>query len=309
MRGSKFPREMGLKRNYIYSVDEFDLTQDCYSSIFSLDQLSTDSLDTIYFDIDAHRGENLEDKFNEFKNKLNDAGISDITRIYFTGRGIAVYFDFLKPIKIGIYPTSVKYFVDYLGIRKILDVSVVGDVRRVARIPYSYNSKASRYMVRVSKDMSVDEMIEFSENKVIDDNRCWYQGKLFDFNKYTQEIEFYIQKTSEKIYGKHVERYEYPLCVKKGINDLLETGELDHVERLHVFSFLILNGEEGFSRKILTTAGDYDPAITEAQIKSIKDHNGYIYSCDNVPESICTYKNKRECPYYPNLNYLFKERK
>ncbi len=304
MRTSFFPRETGFGRKVVNSVYELDLTTDCYMSLFSYDQLSQGSLDTMYLDIDGHDGSDPYPKFVAVKNALEDLRIP-LSRAYFTGRGFAIYLDFEKPLNSMEYKKACQYVVTKLGVKHLLDPSVIGNLRGMGRVPSSFNTKGNRYMVQIDPSDSSENILNNSVNNIQTNNF----GGYFDIQKFLNEMGFNYNNVSNKIITTNVKpvlnSYEYPPCINKAINDILKTGELDHVERIHLGSFLILNGEEQKLWDILRVANDFKESISANQIDSIKRHGGYSRACKNVPETICPYKDKRECLFNPNLFSIF----
>lgn len=310
MRNSYFPREFGLFRNIIYSIDDIVGESDIYLSIHSLNQKVRDEFDTMYIDIDAHsEKDDLKQKYSKFIKSLEKYSIPLPTRLYYSGRGVAAYFDFDEPVSGAFYKLACRFLISKLGLKEVVDPSVIGDFNRMARVPGFINSKSSSYMVSVDPNFAVEDMRIASQNNVF----VRYRGRRINFKKLVTEFGFEEDKIFtfrpeiEVNFEKFTEQ-EYPPCIKRAINDIVETGELDHVERVHLASFLLKNGERNKAEGIFSLAGDYNYSYTKYQLDYIQSHGGYLYSCNSVPSSICPYDNKSQCIYYPSIQHSFDAR-
>lgn len=277
-------REFGLTRKVIGGYNAIPSVwkgTDEYAAVFSCEQIAKGIFDTILMDIDAHvEGHSWRDK----KQQVIDKAERPPSREYETGRGAHLYWDLEEPITgAGRYKQAVTALVKRWGIKDLVDPRVVGDVRRMARLPSSVNSKSGLTMIRVSPD-------EFKKVKVVVDDLIHVEEQNF----------------GPVIKAQHVfSEGEYPPCVRKGIQVMMETGELDHSERLHVFSFLVGNGEKQKGWELLKNyAGDFDAGISAYQLGYIERKPLKPSKCVNVPDDICPYAqgNKRECVYWPSIN-------
>ncbi len=313
MRDSFFPRTYGyfdingfFHRDKIISFEPISTVRDSYLSLFSEEQIEKEMLDTFYLDIDAHNGESLEDRRATVLDAFVDLGINLFTRCYYTGRGFAYFLDFTEPVSSSYFKKASRYLIGYLELGDVVDVSVIGDYNRMARVPSTFNTKSNSWMVEIPQDISIRTAKENSTNKI---HKFW-RGNKVNFKKLMAEIGF-KEETEEKKrnitkFGK-IPETEYPPCIQKSINDLFLTGELDHRERIHFASFMIMNEEKDKAHEIIKTAGDYKESITSYQLDYLEKKPA-MFSCKNVPKTICPFAGEEEmkkCPYFPDIMITF----
>jgi hypothetical protein len=269
---------------------------DEYAAIFSRQQIDAGKFDTILFDIDAHDGEDWHSKVQQVLSKVDVKP----SRVYATGRGAHVYFDLETPVEgVGKYKQVVGALVKKWGIKELIDERVIGDVRRMARLPMSKNSKGG-YMVRLpveAIDIPVGgepETLAYEEPRTVVVVIGEAKGTEQKFGPVLGVKNLYSEA-------------EYPPCIRAGIKQLKDTGELDHAQRLHVFSYLVGNDEMDKAYNILKTwARDFNSGISTYQLNYLaKGHDGHPvkpFKCANVPADLCPYVNQRECVYWPSVN-------
>lgn len=300
-RGDNGPREFGLTRRVVVGYDgvkEKWTGTDEYAAVFSSEQIKSGTFDTILMDIDAHNGEDWTIKA---KDVLSRCTIPP-TRVYVTGRGAHFYWDLDEPVKgAGRYKQVVSALVKIWGIKELVDAHVVGDVRRVARLPMSVNSKNGGWAVRVPKEILDASDIRVSAS--IETLVTEAPGKITLIVGETEEA----QKTfPPQLNGgaQHIfKESEYPPCIRIAIKQMMDTGELDHMQRLHLFSFLVQNDEMQKGWELLKNyAGDFNPSISEYQLNNLAQKEHRPYKCGNVPKDLCPYAQQRECVYYPSIN-------
>lgn len=301
-----FPREYSLKRRVVKSFDEIKDSWtgvDEYLSVFNAEQVGKEVFDTIFFDID--RG------YKEYLELVRLLGLMP-SRLYYSGRGYHVYYDLVSSIEgKERYKAIVKEIVDKYRLENIVDRAVIGDVRRMARVPFSINSKTGRYMIMLRSDAvySEDRIIRLATVgafEIFDSGRKY---SLSDFGISLGEVGRVERNSVSNMQNSGavvLKSQEYPDCIKNAIALLQETGELDHVERLTLAMFMIRNGEANKLYELLKAyAKDFKEGYTRYQINYIRNRNLKIYKCSNIPDTICPYKNKKECPFYPSLNIVF----
>jgi hypothetical protein len=299
-REFKIPRRPGdgfdwLKANWA-GVDE-------YAAVFSDQQINGSSFDTILMDVDAHaEGECWQTKVKELLGKCEVPP----SRLYTTGRGAHLYWDLESPIEgTGRYKQVVASLVKKWDIGKLVDSHVVGDVRRMARLPMSKNSKGG-YMVRIDEsaiDEPLDNMMVFlNAGGVAVETLTAKEPRTVVIvvgESKDAEREFSPSPAAQHLY----EESAYPPCIRVGIKTMMQTGELDHTERLHLFSFLVQNGEKQKGWNLLKDyAGDFNPAISEYQLGYIERMNLNPFKCSRVPNTVCPYVERRDCAYWPSIS-------
>jgi hypothetical protein len=295
-------REFGLRRvpgNGYDGLKERWTGVDEYAAIFSREQIAKAEYDTIGMDVDAHNGEDWRVKARMILSRVS----IQPSRLYVTGRGVHMYWDLEVPIHgTGLYKQVVAAIVCKWGIRDLVDTHVVGDVRRVMRLPGSRNSKGGVCM-RVD---GLDGFWDPNLSQELPDSLA---------TKDPEKVEITIHEAAGVAEGmertfapnpeaKHVfNESAYPPCIRVGIKTMMETGELDHQERLHLFSFLVQNDEQQKGWNLLKEyAGDFNAGISEYQLNYLREKNMNPFKCANVPMTICPYANKRDCVYWPSIS-------
>lgn len=303
-RGDVIPREYGLTRTIVNDIMDIGVLPDSYLSVFSMNQLGMDEFDTMFVDIDSHHGEDLHKNYTAVLDAFNRLKMKP-TRTYFTGRGVHLYYDLYQPIRgKELYKTGCRNIIDYLEIKDNVDLSVIGNVRGMARIPNTLNTKSDSYMIMVNPEMDIEEMREFSKSNVKVD----YYGEnntskyILNFSKQSGQDGFSYE-TSRQV----LEESQYPPCVHQAIDKLKTTGYIGHTERVVLASFLWRNHEGAKFENIIKYADDYKPEITKSNFDSIKLVGGYNYACKNIPHTICPFIKQQSCVFYPNLNKVFND--
>lgn len=270
-------------------------------SIFNLRQRFYEEYDTIYLDIDGKKGDTPE-AFAKLKSVYSK--FPYISRCYYSGVGYHLFIDLIVNIKgMRSYKNYVRELVRKYKLEEFLDSSCIGDYSRVARVPNSINSKSGNKMILID----LNSIANSSSHEQL------LKGKIGVSRKFTfEELGLSpkdilvtetksVQKASvswEEKYGKN-----YPPCITNSINFLMEEGELNHNERLHLATFLINIGREDELREALKFANDYSEKITDYQIEYLKSREMVSFSCDRVEDDICSYVGRKKlCPFYPSVN-------
>ena len=168
---SNFPRDMGFpERRKVYNwwqyVRTIELNMHCnniYVALYSDNNIQKGLWDKLFFDVDAHDGSLPKahlDMLRLYDYIQSNYGVEP--RLYFTGHGFAVYFDF-EPVSIDKW--SVKVFgmdiIRKAGCKQV-DTTPLGDKRRISRIPYTYNLKTDdrRMCIPISVDWDLDTILD-----------------------------------------------------------------------------------------------------------------------------------------------------
>lgn len=297
-----YPREVGLKRRVV--EDEVDLYgylnenkwTDCYSAIFSNWQIVNREFDTIYLDIDCHDCVDFDEMFEKSYEKLCIVKEKiDVSRAYWTGRGFACYIDF-DLTHIENYGVAVRKLIEEKSLFEYVDRQVTGDIRRVARIPSTVNSKSGLKCVKIDVEASKDEILnsvkkgEHMEYDVVKNNDVVDILKKYDC-KDGKEKKVELKKCNLDV---------LPDCIKRGILKLAEHGELEHSWRVVIAIFLLKTwGYERTKKLFELFASDYDERKTEYQLKYIGNKGYKCYSCKKLKlMGICEYDDLKECAFY-----------
>ena len=294
------PREVKLYRQVVDGYQGLKALWsgvDEYAAIFSREQIERQEFDTIFTDIDAHvEGEDWMSKAETIFSKCD----IQPSRVYVTGRGGHAYWDLDEPIKgVGRYKQVAAAMMKKWGLTDLVDRHVVGDVRRMARLPMSMNSKGGCMLrvepsqIRTLKDSLTPDLETLTRQ--VPQTVHLVIGEVHDVD----EGHFTASPEARRIYSEA----EYAPCIKSGIKQMMETGELDHLERLHVFSYLVQNDEMEKGFEILRKyAGDFDAGISRYQLNYLATTRHKPFKCKNVPADLCPFDDKRECPYWPSVN-------
>ncbi|MEM0040335.1 MAG: hypothetical protein QXY20_07005 [Thermofilum sp.] len=265
-----------------------------YYAVRSLEDYFTDRWDRLFFDFDAHNEQidAIREHVLSFLSVLYLNGIEPF--IVFTGRGYHVYV-FLKH--------SVRLSIDSLrkqlmGMRfkyPSLDVSVLKDYP-TSRLPYTVNTKAGRIAKPV--DMNL-EQVDYPEIPLNDVGvvASFFNG--FDAGDTSSYIAVNRRVAVESI-------DDAPVCVRRMINSLIATGELDHLPRFALAVFLLRTvGFEG-ARRVFMMAGDYSEYVTSYQLKHIAERK-YMYPSCTAIASMSFCDDKVKCPFKPWLEPYLRE--
>lgn len=308
-----FPRVVGKSR--IVVVDDlsfYDLAKrmsmtDIYAGIFAEWQINSKKFDTIFLDIDSHKVKSWEEGFTQSFDKLKEVveKLSDLSlRVYFTGRGFHVYIDF--PLtEFMNYKNAVRGFLLSRGIdSSLVDWQVVGDYKRIARVPETINSKVNFTMRRVNYKLGYTDMLEAIRNR----ESVPYSSKLNDIVDELMKYDIVRNKHESKkvikgYFANNKELSKMPKCIQIGVEKIVTEGELDHEFRIHIASFLLRIWDYEKVKAIFKKANDYDERITDYQLTYIKENRMKSYMCKNAKNlGFCPYDDQRKCPFYPTVN-------
>ncbi len=302
-RGNNFPRDYGFHTGVIENIDDLNKRWGAgvnqYSSVFGLRQIAYMEYDEFFYDIDGKTTEEAYPRYKEALDKLGDM----VTRKYCSGRGFWLHIDSNDIVRgRDAYKLIARKLASSYGIDKISDTSVIGDVRRVSRLPSSINSKTGMYVTRLSGDESLDEIMWRVKNYVP------YEAEV---RRHNLKIEIEgVEPINERreLGGKWVG--SYPSCIINAERFLKDLGELNHPARLHLAAFLIQIGREEELWEYLKRANDFNEGISKYQINYLRANNILPYKCANASAEICPFDVKQQCPFYPSINrFIIREEK
>lgn len=308
-----FPREYGLGREVVY---DFSFVKkymvDKYMSVFSLWQRRMNYYDVIFIDVDGDNGESYW-KFREVKSRLEDYGV-DLSVIYFSGRGFHIYLWF-DGFVFNDYGRTVRKFVDMVDISDLVDMHVIGDVSRMARMPHTYNMKSGLWVMKINPDWVWVEIKGKSKMHEEYDVKWKKNNKLGKFlreldeknvNSVRSNFEWNFEGVENNL--SIVDEYfsnggEFPECIKSWMKELVETGELDHVQRYNMALFLLhVWGYDKTLEFFRKYAADFKERYTKYQLEYMIKRKLKMYKCERLKKNgLCPIK-KGVCPFYPTLN-------
>ena len=182
-----FPREVGdPSRKVVRDLSEFfefilECTKNskpCYAAVYRFkdQEFKELEIDRIFLDFDAG-GELLEDcwiEVREFAEFLKSLKIHPL--VVFSGKkGFHLYI-FFPEVKLKHPKETIQKFVSLLVSRfqgerkkqiKYLDRKVVGDIRRLARIPYTIHEETKRAAIIADLSMSLEDILRESANPTV----------------------------------------------------------------------------------------------------------------------------------------------
>ncbi|RKY97260.1 MAG: hypothetical protein DRQ10_08805 [Candidatus Hydrothermota bacterium] len=338
-----WPREFDLNRSIATNIHQvaqsvLHYPTDRYLAVFSVKQTAMNIYDTILIDID---GAELNDSLSKAKSAIakieSELGIYP-TRIYFSGRGFHLYYDFETFIlSLADYRAIANTFRKTLRNQPGIDFHVLGDVRRMARIPLTRNSKTDLFMIRIP-DLDFP-ILEYSKNRVqprlpTDKQNLISHAKLQELIKQSSPSHTHSKPSIKSDTGDVIAGGTYhdliavindnsvlissyiwnnrdengrawPVCIKSYLRELQTTGELDHEKRLELANFLLkIRPRDQVHALFENYANDYNPRITDTQIESILRNKYFHMSCyRKIQTGLCPFKTednaKKACPFWP----------
>ena len=286
-----FPRDYGLKRRKVVNRTHYLTSvklarrnkKSAYVAVYSDYEVKHNIASTVYYDFDSDNG--VEDLMKEVE-KLSSLDFKN--RIYFTGgRGVHLFVDFSPSIVVDLKGAS-KHVLDQISQQtgadfdNYLDDSVIGDRRRMCRVPYTYHENTGREMILLweggHKDIGVELYKKFGKKRLTPIKSVNVCG--FSLTK-------------------------IPPCVEMCIELLRLTGELSHEARVFLATYLL---KSGFSseeiHEVFKLAKDYRYDRTQYQLNYIASRNIRCYSCIKLKQlNICPVKYAK-CEFYPNIEWF-----
>jgi DNA primase large subunit len=213
-----------------------------------------------------------------------------------------VYLDF-PPVKLN-YPGLVlrRFCAPYLD---LIDRHVVGDLRRLIRIPYTLNTKG-----QMLSSMVVGKIT----TSVIRLEEVGFEGPVNEgVPERLKGLDTLIEERTIEPREIMASQEPFPPCIANILNKIAETGDVSHAERLHLTAYLMWRGYHPEEIHLLfQEADDYDPHYTEYQIKSVFNARLRCYTCIRSRElEICPLEDldRLSCPWYPSINTFLMENK
>jgi len=296
--------------------------EDFYVAVYSNDQIQKKMIDTVFIDIDADNLNEAYEKLWIVLRKLEGLGIDPgRLRIYFSGKkGFHVFLDF-EPLYLPpfIHLGSLLHrALKSLGIAgRFIDQRVLGDWRRVSRVPFTRHSKSGLYCIPIDPTQDIISIqalaskLESGREIVIDRENCrpfrnLLKNILRRYSSYRRVITVEVRLRESR----HV--VEMPPCIRAWLRELASTGELDHYARLNLAIFLWRMGwRKEDIVELFKFARDFDEHKTTYQIEYAVKRDLLMWSCPKLIDlGLCPLANNpRSCPFYPSINRYFGWRK
>ncbi len=157
----EFPAMMGISQSpYQYSITTFDgfmaefyrnIGRDVYISVHDTTNRQANIFNKIFFDLDNIDLNRSWADTQKFVNHLQNEGVEP--RVTFSAnKGFHVYVDFDKPVQITDYGYRMDHYIEttakQLGITSF-DKGVCRDKNRIARVPFTTNTKSDRQCIPI----------------------------------------------------------------------------------------------------------------------------------------------------------------
>jgi len=293
---NRFPREVSFKRNVVYNRDEFmkyvqlnNGINGVYTSLYDLNL----HIDKIFFDLDNEDLNKAKEDAKALMGRLNEYNLPYI--FLFSGRkGFHVYI----PTSSWKSPNveTARYVLKTIqsslseGIKSV-DSHVIGDVRRLVRVPNTLNK--NNYCVPLPEDFvrwSVSRIIDYAKTphdidydvkpvdirKVVD----------FDFDYKPHDIDYNIPNKWELPSSF---RLVIPLirpCIAKTLIEDKEPPHMVRVDFVTELMWLGFNQEQVFH--VIRELGwkDFNPQITRSQIRQIFERKYLPPSCSRLKDFV-----------------------
>jgi len=295
-RDLPLPREAQLNRLEVKTMDglikllkSLNGKRDCYVSVYSIPQVVTREIDVIFIETDDLGAAKEIDKALA-ENKIH------YVKVFSGNKGYHYYIP-LYPVKVKNIKKAARNFVESLGIDDVVDPHVVGDLRRMARVPYTINTATGLYAVVVSGSDGFRDAL--NPTKIPDIK--WEQSKLA-----TLLILGYDQEEANRIMVENGELLfdveYYPECILYLLDKARATRYLTHQERLHLGAYLLKFHEIDEVVKVFSVLEDFSERVTRYHLEKM-GKNFKCYNCHNAKRlGMCPLRNQKLCMLYPSIN-------
>jgi hypothetical protein len=273
---------------------------DCYVAVYSEGQIEQGIYDTLF--LEARDTDNLQQVIMDrdmIRTVLDDLKIG-YRCFYSGGRSYHFYLDF-QPIPVNNLSSMSRNLVQDLDIGDLLDMHTVGNRRSVGRIPYTYNTKSDKYAVYTMTD-DVAELDYISANGIIEMPPITelQPTSILQYLKPNDDFTEELIKPADVAFDGF-----YPDCILNIITKLRLQKHATHAERIHLAASLYKMGKSFEEiEDMFKMASDYNPVVTETQLRSIIGSNYRPFSCGRVKKEmdVCPYRNDgRYCHFIQKL--------
>jgi len=327
----QFPREMMKNRRVVKSLDEYLEVlrrswdkDDCFVSLYSLPQIKEKVIDTIFLEVDGdlkcpycNHTLTTKDDVNPFKRICPTHGavypIADLksaneranllirffkkkgwySRRYFSGfKGYHFYID-IEPVKLKNPGAAIRKVLR--DIPPVVDFHVLGDIRRMVRVPFTKHPVTGLFCYPVFSEASFEDAIAPELHIPI--------RRINDLSTLLLEADEEVSELPTIVGEDKVELF--PPCIVEGLAKLKEEGALSHAHRLHLAAFLC---RSGFSIdnivSLFKSASDFRYDLTLYHVTKIAEGGMKCYTCERAYQlNICPLGAKRwMCRWYPSIN-------
>jgi len=291
-----FPRDYNLYRRKLLSEKQYltscqhahDNKLEMFTSVYGEYEMNNHIITTFFYDIDIdHAGiDSVYELIARSENLISK------TRVIYTGhRGIHVYVD-IHPTRVQDLRQASEFVAELLGIRDIVDKQVLGDWKRMCRVPGSFHKKTGE------ESIVINPITDSELKKLLTDIiRARYGSK--SVREFKVNIPPPVKETVT-ILG------EPPACVLYLLGKLFVGQDLSHQARIHLGVYLLHLGLTPEEASVLfATQSDFNPEYTLYQLRWLQERNYKMYSCMRARElGLCPLP-LQHCKYYPSANWWF----
>jgi DNA primase large subunit len=216
--------------------------------------------------------------------------ISKVRTLYSGRRGVHLHID-LYPVRVVDLRRASEHVAELFGIIDVVDKQVLGDWRRVARVPYTYHKLTGQECVLLNPTTDAELMKTFSEllHEKFASKTCSYTVPM---PSETREV--------ATVLG------EPPPCISYLLGQLSAGQNLSHQARLHLGVYLLRIGLKPDEAAILfKPSPDFNYKISCYQLRWLYEHNYKMYSCEKAKQyGLCPLP-VDGCKYAPSPNWWF----
>jgi hypothetical protein len=282
--------------------------RNCATSIYSDFQREKELYDLIFLDFDSDNGIN-DDMFNLVKKiALTYSGV-----LVFSGKkGFHLYLalpllhfnsDLLKiwarEYLLKKFPEAKEYF----------DFHVVGDKSRIARLPYTLHLATNLYAFIIPSTLyssTMETILNMAKNPPLNAFNLTINNNLvFEVLNVIKKYKKVVKTPRENFRKIEALLPPLPLCLQVALNKLVVEGEMSHIGRLNLASFLLSFGVpyEKIFLLFKKYANDFNEEKTNYQINYLRERAWRCHSCDNLKlMGFCPLDLNEVCIYYPQMD-------
>jgi hypothetical protein len=215
--------------------------------------------------------------------------IKAIRTVYSGRRGIHLHID-LEPIRVTDLRRAAEYTAELLGIADYVDKQVLGDWRRLSRVPGSFHRISGSECVYINPSTNPELTRLLSE--VLHE-------------KFTHKVNNYVVPLPSETREKVTVLGEPPPCISYLIGRLVAGQDISHAGRLHLGAYLMRIGLTPDEASILySKCSDFAQTTTYYHLQWLSRHNYKMYSCEKARMyGLCPLP-ADGCKYFPSPNWF-----
>ena len=291
--------------------------ENAYISLFSDWQIRNNTYDTIFIDIDGKTTEEAYEKYLKVNELLQEY---KLIRRYFSGVGFHIFLDYI-PTKIQNYHKTIRacakthnLLVQWTDKELLIDTQVM-DTRRLCRVPGTINSDTSLYYIPFVESDTLEKILKRAQQKNVQQTNSQVQIQQDFINegleKKLQQIDnYYTNIKNIASAHRHVVQSStllndidtLPECMQNMIKQAKILGELTHIERIILATFLTKVWTNDKIQSLFAQIfKDYDSNVTTYYLNYIRQNYEHTYTCTKInelPAKYCPHKKWYYCSYY-----------